>query len=231
MVWKGWMRTSLIDFPGRIATVLFVGGCNFRCPMCHNADLVVRAGELPDVPEEEVWAFLERRQGLIDGVVVTGGEPTLHKDLPAFLRRVREKGLAIKLDTNGYRPEVLRALVDEGLVDYVAMDVKAPPEKYALLSGRADLDLTRVEESIRILLEGRVDYELRTTVVPGWLDAEDVEAIARWIAGACRYVLQAFRPTRTLDPELERLPPCRPDRLEAMRPRVEPWVDELIVRV
>ncbi len=227
---KGWIRTSLIDFPDHIATVLFTAGCNFRCPMCHNADLVLRPEELPDVPEDEVWAFLDRRAGLVDGVAITGGEPTLQPDLAPFLRRLRERGLAVKLDTNGYRPEVLEVLLREGLVDYVAMDIKGPPEKYPLLAGRNGLDLARVERSIDLLRTSTIRYEFRTTVVPGWLNEEDIEAIAEWISGARRYVLQQFRPLNTLDPTLGSLSPYPMERLEEMARRARGRMEEVIVR-
>jgi pyruvate formate lyase activating enzyme len=261
---KGWVRTSLIDYPDHIATVLFVGGCNFRCPSCHNARLVLRPGDIPDIPTDEVGAFLSRRAGLVDGVVITGGEPTLQSDLIPFLRQVRERASAgqspskllalvpegdtakarrqqvqergwgirpdVKLDTNGYRPDVLAALLDEGLVNYVAMDVKAPPHKYHLLAGRTDLDLTRLERSLSLLRDGETPYEFRTTVVPGLLDEEDVEEIARWIAGAERYVLQQFRPLHTLDPALEALSPYPVERLRAMARRAGRWVTQVAVR-
>ncbi len=227
---KGWVRTSLVDYPGHIATVLFTAGCGFRCPMCHNADLVLRPSELPDVPQEEVWAFLERRAGLVDGVAITGGEPTLWPGLIPFLRQVRERGLDAKIDTNGYHPDVLTTLFAEGLVDYVAMDVKAPPAKYALLTGRADLDLGRVERSIDLLRGGEVAYEFRTTVVPGMLDEDDVVEIARWIAGARLYALQSFRPTVTLDPALGGLTPYPPDRLAGMAEQAGRWVERVVVR-
>ena len=227
---KGWVRTSLIDYPEYIATVLFTGGCNFRCPSCHNADLVLRPAEMPDLPLDEVWAFLSRRVGLVDGVVVTGGEPTLQDGLIPFLRRVRERGLDVKLDTNGYRPDVLAALLDEGLVDYVAMDVKAPPEKYPLLAGYADLDVARLERSVALLQNSAISHEFRTTVVPGLLDEADVDEIARWIAGAARYMLQQFRPTGTLDPSLEAATPYSLERLREMAERANRWVVQATVR-
>ena len=227
---KGWVRTSLIDFPEHIATVVFTGGCNFRCPMCHNADLVMRTGEAPDLPQEQVWEFLSRRAGLVDGVVVTGGEPTLQPDLAPFLRRVRSMGLDVKLDTNGYRPDVLAELLGEGLVDYVAMDVKAAPEKYPVLAGRADLDVTRVARSIDLLRDSGLPYEFRTTVVPGWLVEGDIDKIAQWIAGAERYVLQQFRSFHTLDPALEKLSPYPVDRLREMAARAGRWVGRVAVR-
>jgi pyruvate formate lyase activating enzyme len=168
--------------------------------------------------------------GLVDGVAISGGEPTLQADLPSFLRRVQARGLDAKLDTNGYHPDVLAALLDEGLVNYVAMDVKAPPEKYPLLAGRADLDVARVERSIELLRNSGVAYEFRTTVVPGFLAEEDVEEIARWIAGAKRYVLQQFRPLNTLDPDLETVHPYPRGRLQEMAGRAERWVKQVVIR-
>lgn len=233
---KGWARTSLIDYPGHIATVLFTGGCNFRCPPCHNADLVLRPGELPTLPREEVEAYLDHRVGLIDGVVITGGEPTVQPDLIPFLRWLRAYDVEIKLDSNGYRPGVLEALLAEGLVDYVAMDVKAPPAKYPLVAGRPNLDLARIERSIGLLQGGNLACEFRTTVVPTLLDGEDIVALARWLAGLVerpaelRYILQPFRPHNTLDPDLEQVSPYPLERLRAMANRAGRWVGEVEVR-
>jgi pyruvate formate lyase activating enzyme len=168
--------------------------------------------------------------GLVDGVVVTGGEPTLQDDLIPFLRRVQERDLDVKLDTNGYRPDVLAALLDEGLVDYVAMDVKAPADKYPLLTGRTDLDVARLERSIALLQNSDIPHEFRTTVVPGLLDEADVEEIARWLAGAERYVLQQFRPLGTLDPALEAVTPYPLEKLHAMAERASRWVVQATVR-
>lgn len=228
---RGWVRTSLLDFPGRIATVLFTGGCNFRCPPCQNAGLVLHPEAFPRVEEKEIWAFLERRKGKVEGVVLTGGEPTLQLDLLPFLQRLRETGLEAKLDTNGYRPEVLQAVLVEGLVDYVAMDVKAPPEKYPLLSGRPDLDLGRIERSIHLLRNSGIPHEFRTTVVPTLLDERDVEAIARWLEGASLYVLQPFRPAGTLDPALEHVAPYPTEWLHAAAERAQLYVGRVEVRL
>jgi pyruvate formate lyase activating enzyme len=227
---KGWVRTSLIDYPDHIATVLFTGGCSFRCPMCHNADLVLRPGEMETLAEDEVWHFLARRKGLVDGVVITGGEPTLQTDLPWFIRQLRETGLDVKLDTNGYHPNVLETLLGAGLLDFVALDVKAPPKKYPLLSGLPDVDAARVGQSIALLKESSIPYEFRTTVVPGLLDAEDVEAIARWIAGVPRYVLQQFRPINTIDPALEAATPYPTVKLQTMAEHARTWVPHTTVR-
>jgi pyruvate formate lyase activating enzyme len=227
---KGWVRTSLIDYPDHIASVLFTGGCNFRCPVCHNADLVLRPAELPTLPEEEVRGFLARREGMVDGVVLTGGEPTLQPDLAPFVRRLKNADLDVKLDTNGYLPDVLKMLLGEGLLDYVALDIKAPPEKYPPLTGLTDLDITRVERSITLLKESDVPYEFRTTVAPGLLDEDDVASIAQWLAGADQYVLQQFQPVNTLDPALEQASPYPAEMLQTMAERACEWVSQVTVR-
>lgn len=227
---RGWMRTSLLDYPEHIATVLFTGGCNLRCPACHNADLVLHPHNVPAIAEDEVFAYIVRRAGLIDGVVLTGGEPTIQPDLLPFLRRLRPLGPEIKLDTNGFRPNVLEAALAEGLVDYVAMDVKAPPEKYTLLAGRPDLDLAPFERSLALLRTSTIPYELRTTVVPDLLDKDDIVAIARWIQGAPLYALQQFRPVNTLDPGLEQAVPYPPDALHEMAQACVEWVEKVEVR-
>lgn len=191
MLILGLQKLTLLDYPGRTACTVFTGGCNFRCPFCHNAPLVLPGrGQVP-YTEEEVLSYLKKRAGLLDGVCVSGGEPTLQEDLDAFLRQVKALGYRVKLDTNGSRPEALRALLRQGLVDYVAMDVKSSPEEYARACG-GPVDLEKVDESINLLLSGCVDYEFRTTVVAGLHTPQIIEQTARRIAGAKRYFLQAF---------------------------------------
>ena len=187
----GLQKMTLLDFPGRVACTVFLGGCDFRCPFCHNFELV--DGSAPAImDEEELFRFLEKRTGLLDGVAITGGEPCLRPDLPDFIRRIRKLGFAVKLDTNGTHPALLRALMDEGLVDYVAMDIKNSPEHYACTVGLGSVDLAPVRESVRLLMAGDTEYEFRTTVVDELHSAEDFEAIAAWIAGSKHYFLQAF---------------------------------------
>ena len=187
----GLQKMTLLDYPGKVACTVFLGGCDFRCPFCHNFELV--DGSAPPVMEDaEFFSFLEKRHGLLDGVAVTGGEPCLRPELPAFLGRIREMGYAVKLDTNGTSPERLRSLVLGGLVQYVAMDIKNSPGKYALTAGVPDAGLERINRSIAFLRQGHVDYEFRTTVVDELHDAADFEAIAKWIEGAPRYFLQPF---------------------------------------
>lgn len=192
MIIKGLAKLTLLDYPGRVACTVFTGGCNFKCPFCHNASLAVRSGEMPNIPEEEVFSLLDKRKGILDGVCVTGGEPLLMPDVADFLGRIKERGFSVKLDTNGSRPEQLMGLIDLGLVDMVAMDIKNSPEKYALTVGLADFDIAPIRESIGILMEGRVPYEFRTTVVNELHTAEDMEAIGRRIEGASAYYLQSF---------------------------------------
>ena len=207
MIIRGWQRTSLVDYPGRIVSTLFLAGCNFRCPYCQNPDLVEAApGGGPEIETAAVLAHLERRRGLIDGICVSGGEPLLNPDLAELLEPVKALGGLVKIDTNGSRPATLEALLHRGLVDYVAMDVKAPPWKIPAIA-RRDVDLSTIERSLALLRTGSVDYELRTTVVPGLLDPDDVVEIFRWIRGAPRHYLQQFRPTAILDPTLQETEP------------------------
>ena len=190
---SGLQKMTLLDYPGLVACTVFTGGCNLRCPFCHNASLVLPERAADETDEAEVLRFLEKRQGMLDGVAVTGGEPLLHAELPDFLRRVRALGYRIKLDTNGTFPDRLRAVVEEGLVDRVAMDVKNAPLLYGKTVGLHRFDLTPVERSKDFLLEGRVEYEFRTTVVRGLHTAESLLGAARWIEGAREYYLQQYR--------------------------------------
>lgn len=190
MNFDGLQKLTLLDYPGQVACTLFLGGCDFRCPFCHNASLVLHpTGE---IGEDEILAFLKKRRGVLDGVCVTGGEPLLQGDLPAFLEKVRALGYLIKLDTNGSLPGRLKAVVGAGLADYVAMDLKNSLPRYAETIGVCGYDTAPVEESVRFLLSGAVDYEFRTTVVRPLHDETSFRDISRWIAGAKRYFLQAF---------------------------------------
>ena len=187
----GLQKMTLLDFPGRVACTVFLGGCDFRCPFCHNFERVENPGS-GIMTEEEFFSFLEKRRGLLDGVAVTGGEPCLRRDLADFLSRIRDAGFPVKLDTNGAHPDVLRRVLEAGLAQYVAMDIKNSPEKYARTVGLPEMDLAPIRESVKLLLAGDADYEFRTTVVAELHDAEDFERIGRWITGAKRYFLQAF---------------------------------------
>jgi pyruvate formate lyase activating enzyme len=187
----GLQKTTLLDYPGLVACTVFAGGCDFRCPFCHNAQLV--AGPMPDVVgEKEFFSFLRRRRGLLDGVCVTGGEPLMQPDIADFLAHIRQLGYKIKLDTNGSYPERLRAVVGAGLADFAAMDIKNSPAKYAATAGVPELDLGPVRESAAYLMEGHIPFEFRTTVVYPFHETEDFIAVGEWLRGNESYYLQQF---------------------------------------
>lgn len=189
----GFQKLTLLDYPGRTACTVFTGGCNLRCPFCHNAGLVLPQSERPGVPEEEILSYFKKRRNILDGVVITGGEPLLHRELPAFLEKVKACGLAVKLDTNGSFPERLEALVRSGLVDYVAMDIKNSAALYERTAGVPGLDIASIMRSKELLMEGRVDFEFRTTLVRGLHTEESVTDLARLIAGNEKFFLQQFK--------------------------------------
>ena len=180
MIIAGLQKMTLLDFPGKVACTVFLQGCNFRCPFCHNSGLLGAAGE-PFLDEEALLSFLKSRKGLLDGVCVTGGEPTLQPGLPGLLAQIRAMGFAVKLDTNGSRPDILRSLAEAGLLDYVAMDVKNSPSRYAETAGMAPALLPKIEESLKFLLSGSLDYELRTTMVAEFHDEESMAEMGRWL--------------------------------------------------
>ena len=193
MLINGFQKLTLLDFPGHTACTVFTGGCNMRCPFCHNASLVLRVSQQETVREEDVFSFLKKRQGLLDGVCVTGGEPTLQPDLPEFLAKLRELGYQTKLDTNGLRPDVLEAVLERGLADYIAMDIKSSRERYAAVCGMEDVDIGKIERSTGLLMNGKTPFEFRTTVVRELHGEADFEAIGKWLSGAQRFFLQQFK--------------------------------------
>ena len=189
----GLNKTTLLDFQEHVAATVFTGGCNFSCPFFHNGDLVLRPQGYPRIDEEEVLAFLKKRRGVLSGVCITGGEPTLQKDLPAFMKKVKELGYLVKLDTNGYRPDVLKGLMDAGLPDYVAMDIKNSRKRYPETTGKDNLDVALIEKSAELLMTGSIPYEFRTTVTKQLHDGEAFAEIGEWLSGAEAYFLQAYQ--------------------------------------
>lgn len=188
----GLQKLTLLDYPGKVACTLFTGGCNFRCPFCHNASLVLTPGVDGEMEESEVLAFLKKRKGILDGVCVTGGEPLLQPDIRELLARIKELGYAVKLDTNGSFPDTLREIVQDGLADYIAMDIKNSLAHYPQTVGMEPFDTAAIEESAAFLMTGTIDYEFRTTVVRELHSADDFAAIGNWLRNASRYFLQAF---------------------------------------
>jgi len=189
----GFNKLTLLDYPEKVAATIFLGNCNFRCPFCQNGGLVLNPDGEPEIPMEDVLKVLKKRKGLLDGVCITGGEPTLHPDLPDFISKVKALGYAVKLDTNGSRPWVIKSLVKDKLIDYVAMDIKNSPERYAETTGILHLDFPCIEESVEFLMSGAVDYEFRTTVARELHSEDDFRKIGDWIAGCRRYFLQNYQ--------------------------------------
>ena len=223
----GIMKMSLLDFPGYVAATVFLGGCDMRCPFCHNFELTDY--NAPAIWEEaDLFKFLDTRKRLLDGVAFTGGEPLLRKDLPEVIRKIREMGFKIKLDTNGNHPEKLIALVEEGLLDYVAMDIKNSPEKYPLTCGVPDFSMDNVRRSVDFLLSGKVPYEFRTTVVKNYHTREDMENIGKWISGADKYFLQGFVERDTVP--VEGLSACSEEQMKVFLDIVKPYVKEAGLR-
>jgi pyruvate formate lyase activating enzyme len=215
---KGFLETSFLDWPGKLAAVVFLPGCNFRCPFCHNHELVEAGQDLPEVPLSLILDRLEKLRGWVDGVVVTGGEPTLQVGLPDLLRVFREAGFLVKLDTNGSRPDVLGRLIGEELIDGVDMDLKAPLEKelYDRLAG-VSVDLAALGRSVELLRSARLPHRFRTTYVPGLLDEPSIRELARFVAPSSEYVLQPFDPRRTLDAALGETPPPGDEEMGRLR--------------
>jgi pyruvate formate lyase activating enzyme len=196
---RGFLPTSMLDWPGKICTVVFLGGCNFRCPYCHNPELVKTGGDADIIPWEDVQGYLEQRIGWIDGVSITGGEPTLQPDLHLLCQRIIDLGMMVKLDTNGSRPAKLQELLARGYLDFVAMDIKTSPAKYHKVAGRR-IEVGLIEETIDTILDSGIEHEFRCTVVPGLVNLADMEWMARRVAGSRGLVLQQFNPGTTLDP-------------------------------
>ena len=190
---KGLQKLTLLDFPGVISATVFLGGCNLRCPFCHNASLVLPEKFGETMSDEEFFAFLDSRKGKICGVCISGGEPTLYPHIEEFILKIKERGFLVKLDTNGTRPEVLKRLVNKGLLDYVAMDIKNSPFRYGETVGIEDFDILGVAESTAFLMEGKVDFEFRTTVVKELHTIEDIENIGKWLEGEEKFFLQTFK--------------------------------------
>lgn len=222
----GLQKLTLLDFPGKMACIVFTAGCNFRCPFCHNASLVTHIGGDGE-SVESVLAFLDKRKKILDGVVLTGGEPLIY-DVEPFLRAVKEKGYLVKLDTNGSFPDKLKDLVGKGLVDYVAMDIKNAPEKYAETVGTA-VDLDAVKESVSFLLGGSVDYEFRTTLTKPFFTQGDMTEIGKWINGAKRYFLQSFVDSGDIVGECE-MSAYSPEETEALLREVQDFVPSAALR-
>ena len=227
----GLQKLTLIDYPGRLAATIFLCGCNFHCPWCYSSELVLpeKIKNQPKISEKEFFKFLKERKKLLDGLVLCGGEPSINKKLPAFIKKIKKLGYSVKLDTNGSNPKMLKKLIDEKLIDYVAMDIKAPKEKYNKSTG-VKVNLKKIQKSIDILKKGEVDYEFRSTIVPSFHTKEDIIEMAKWIRGAKRYYLQNFRPEKTVDPKFEKIKPYPQEYLLEIQKAISPFFEVCQVR-
>ena len=223
----GLQKTTLLDFPGHVAATIFLGGCNFRCPFCHNSGLLGNDAE-EAMTEASLFTFLKRRTSVLEGVCITGGEPTLSDDLEDFIRRIRQMGYLIKLDTNGYKPAVLKDLAGKGLLDYIAMDIKAGRENYPRVAGIPGIQMEKIEESAAFLINGSIPYEFRTTVCAPLHTPEEMAGIGRWLKGAKRYFLQPFVDSGELVGS--GMKPLTKEEIEALRDSVLPDIPSTQIR-
>jgi len=226
---KGEQKTSLIDYPGKVATVVFVSLCNFRCPYCHNGELVLN--EVKDeITPEEIFKFLEKKKKWLDGVCITGGEPTMHPGLIEFAAEIKKRGLRVKVDTNGTNPEMIQELIDKNLVDYIAMDIKASKENYNNAT-KVNFDIDIIQKTVKMIMDSNVKYEFRTTVVPGLFNDGEAEKIGKWLKGARKFCLQQFRNNdKTLDPEFQNIGHYHVDRLENFKAIILKYIDDVEIR-
>jgi len=246
MIIGGLQKLTLIDYPGKLACTVFCTGCNYRCGFCYNPELVLaeKIKEQNKISELEFFDFLNKRKGLLNGVCIGGGEPSMNQDLPDFCRKIKNLDYFIKLDTNGSHPKMLKNLIDQKLVDYIALDIKAPPEKYIQIIGmqnkmvlgkeQSDFWLKKIveniEKSINLVRQGQIDSEFRTTIVPGLLKKQDILKIAKWLSPAKKYFLQQFRPAKTINPEFSKIKPYSQKHLLEIQKAVAPFFQTCQIR-
>lgn len=226
MKFGGWQQCSLIDFPGKVSVVVFTEGCSFRCPFCHNPSLVFpQLNSAPRITEDELFAFLEKRKGKLDGVVISGGEPTIHPSLPQLIRAIKKMGFSVKLDTNGSCPQMIEKLLSENTVDYWAMDWKASVARYHVLTG-VQIDPAIIVKSSQLIRQATEEYEFRTTVIREFHSPEEIVQIGKELNGAHRLILQQFRPAVTLDPALQRATAYTKEEMDNLCDSIKPYIKE-----
>ena len=226
----GFMKTTLLDWEGKVACTIYLAGCDFRCPYCHNRDLVLRPNEVEGIGEGDVLGYIRENTDFLDGVVISGGEPLLNKDLKDLIKKLRKLGMKIKIDTNGNHPDELDDLIGAGLVDFVAMDIKCALNERYNAAADAKVDIERIRRSIRVIIDSGVDHEFRTTVTPIFVKNGDIENICKAITGAKRYRLHQFRPKNTLDPSLSVLDPYPEEKVLEMAEIAKKYVKDVRIR-
>ncbi|PJE57621.1 MAG: anaerobic ribonucleoside-triphosphate reductase activating protein [Candidatus Portnoybacteria bacterium CG10_big_fil_rev_8_21_14_0_10_38_18] len=228
----GLQKLTLIDYPGKIAATVFLFGCNFKCPFCQNPELVdtKKVNNQQEISEKEFFDFLDSKKGLIDGICITGGEPTFQLDLIDFIKKIKNKGFLIKLDTNGSNPEILEKLIKENLLDFIAMDIKSSQNNYSKAAG-VKVDLGKINKSIDLIKNSNIDYEFRTTVVPGLVGKKDIEEIGKWLKGTKNFALQQFQNKKVLDKEFEKIQPYSEETLKEFKKMLEKNIKKVELRI
>ena len=224
----GIQKLSLVDYPGHVAAALFLSGCNMRCGYCHNPELVLPERLAPSIPVEEAMIFLKSRVGKLDGVVISGGEPTVNEDLPVLCRMIKKLGFDVKLDTNGTHPDIVRGMVEEGTIDFIAMDVKGPLEKYVEIAARP-IDLEAIKDNVRLMIDSGIGHEFRTTIVREQLEVADFEKIGQLVKGAKRFALQHFRTGTTISPKFANYHTFTDEEFRAAQKIMERYVEECVI--
>lgn len=227
---KGFQKTSMIDYPGKMASIIFLADCNFRCPYCQNPDLILNPKKIADIPEEEIFDYMKSKKKWVDGVCITGGEPTVHRELPDFCKRLKEEGFLVKLDTNGSNPEMIQNLLKMGVIDFIAMDIKGPLERYSEIA-KIPVNKENIQRSIDLIRGSGLDYEFRTTIMPKLLKEKDILSIGEWLRGSKKFVLQQFRAMLTLDKSFEKEPSYSEERMKDFGRMLEPCFETVEVRV
>jgi len=227
---KGFQKICLVDFPPYTASTIFLGSCNFKCGFCHNPDLVLNFKDIPDIPEQEIFDYLKGKKQWIDGVCITGGEPTLHKELPEFIEKIKKLGMLVKLDTNGANPEMIKTLLQKKLLDFIAMDIKSSLERYDEAAG-IEVNKDKIKESVEIIRNSGIDYEFRTTVLPGLVEKKEITQIGEWLKGSKKYTIQNFRTSKPLiDNKLQHITPYSNQELEELKKTAENYFDEVEIK-
>jgi pyruvate formate lyase activating enzyme len=232
---SGLQKLTLIDYPGKLACTIFLFGCNFKCGFCHNPELVFSNGQKGFYSEKDVLDFLDKRKKYLEGVCITGGEPLINPDLKELIKKIKEKGFLVKVDTNGSNPELLKEIIDQKLVDYIAMDIKTDADSYDILVG-VDVDLSKIEESIKIIAKSNLDYEFRTTVIRGYHDSEKIKEIGEWVNNLVgkpkKYYIQNFIPRegKLVDDKFEKIKPFEDEELEDIKEAAMPYFEKVEVR-
>ncbi len=226
---KGLQKTTLVDYPGKVACTIFLCRCNFRCPFCYNKDLVLNYEKIPEIKEKEILDFLKERKKWLDGVAITGGEPCIHKNLPQLIKKIKELGYLVKLDTNGSNPKMLEELINKKLVDYIAMDIKNSLEKYNESCG-VKVDIKNIKKSIGIIKKNKIDNEFRMTVVPTLHDKHDMEDIGKLLKNSKRFFIQQFKPLTTIDKRFEKIEPFPIETLKEFKKILEKYISKVEIR-